>query len=223
MAEFDLVEIEERAVPELLMPSDFDRRAGVLNQDIHRMVGRGDELLQSGIRTPEDRLSVIECGQLLQVLSKNVTEFYKPIKQAIDNLKQPILDREHSDTERITAVKSKLAELLQQYDKAQEAIEAAARAAAEAAQVTKPGELPLPVAVVSSLPAKTRGKVGRTTWWAEVTSLPELVKAVAEGRAPQAAVIANESFLNKRADSDREGMDIPGVIARKKESVHFRP
>lgn len=222
MAEFDLVGTEDRAAPELLMPSDFDRRVGALRQEIHTITARADRLVESRIRTLEDRTAVIECGQLLQVVSKNVTEFYKPIKQAIDKLKQPILEREHEDSTRVADAKAALGELLLEYDKAQEAADAAARAAAEASQQTAPGELPLPVAVVASVPAKTRGKVDRTKWFAEVVDLPKLVAAVAAGDAPQAAVIANESFLNKRADSDREGMNIPGVVARKKESVHFR-
>ena len=222
MTEFDLVDTEERVAPELLMPSDFDRRLGALRQEIHTITIRSNQLIEQGIQTLEDRAAVIECGQLLQMITKNIVEFYKPIKQAIDKLKQPILDREHEDESRVAEAKTALGDLLLEFDKAQQVADEASRAAAEAAQESVPGELPLPVITVASVPAKTRGKIDRTKWFAEVIDLPKLVKAVATGNAPQPAVIANEKFLNKRADSDREGMNIPGVVARKKESVHFR-
>ena len=60
------------------------------------------------------------------------------------------------------------------------------------------------------------------TWRAEVTDFPKLVQSVARGEVLMMALLPNESWLNKRADSDREGMNIPGVEARKTEKVHFR-
>ncbi len=51
----------------------------------------------------------------------------------------------------------------------------------------------------------------RAVWKAEVTDLRTLVKAVAEGKAPLAAVEVNLSFLNKQAGSLKAEMAYPGV------------
>ena len=51
----------------------------------------------------------------------------------------------------------------------------------------------------------------RAVWKAEVTDLRALVKAVAEGKAPLAAIEANLSFLNKQAGSLKAEMAYPGV------------
>lgn len=60
------------------------------------------------------------------------------------------------------------------------------------------------------------------TWFSEVVSLMDLVKAVAEGRQPLLALEANMKFLNQQAKSLREEFNIPGCIAVKKTDYRVR-
>ena len=60
------------------------------------------------------------------------------------------------------------------------------------------------------------------TWFAEVTSLLDLVKAVAEGSQPMVALEPNIKFLNQQAKSLRNEFKIPGCIAVKKTDYRIR-
>jgi hypothetical protein len=63
-------------------------------------------------------------------------------------------------------------------------------------------------------PAKVSGISGRITYGAEVTSLIDLVKAVADGKAPLEAVSANTTFLGQQARAFKKaGPLYPGVTA----------
>lgn len=210
--------------PEVLMPRGYDSQLAALHAELSTILRHAETLLAGEIATLEEREQVIEAGRLLQSMTKSVTEFYKPIKQRIDQIKQPFLDLEKTDTEQLKNAKERLGVKVQEFDRRQTAIEAArneqnrAQAACDAVE----GELPPPSIVQALVPPKTRGKVERVTWRAEVTDFPKLVQSVARGEVLMMALLPNESWLNKRADSDREGMNIPGVEARKTEKVHFR-
>ncbi len=217
-------ELVPRTEPELLLPTDFSTQVATLRTQIAGVLHNAEPFTTAKITTIEERDKGIEAGRLLQVMSRNVAEFYKPIKQKIDGLKQPILDMEHADADRLKAAKDLLGTAIQDYEAREAAAEALrlAKAQQAAAQNSKKGELPLPANVPAVVPKKTHGRVSRTSWYAEVTDLAALVQAVASGKVPMQALLANQDFLDKRADSDREGMTIPGVIARKKDKVHFR-
>ena len=219
-----VTDLVETAEPELLMPSNFDRRLSSLRSDIARTVNHAQALCAHGILTVEDRDEVIQAGQLLQAMTKSVAEFYKPIKQGIDQLKQPILEMERADSESLKAKKDELGHLIQDFERRESETRAAALKAAQeiAAQSQTPGELPLPVIIPTTVPAKTRGKVERTTWKSEVVDFGKLIRAVAKGEVLSLALLPNQKWLDSRADSDREGMSIPGVVANKTEKVHFR-
>ncbi len=60
-------------------------------------------------------------------------------------------------------------------------------------------------------PEKAEGVSYRDVWGAEVTCLSELVKAVAEGKAPIGAIQANESYLGQWARMSKGTETIPGV------------
>ena len=206
------------------MPSGFDRRLGALHSEMTQILRHAEMVMETEIITVEHRDQVIQAGQLLQAMQKTVIEFFKPIKQRIDQLKQPILEMERTDTETLKTAKERLATAIQEFEKRQAAAEQARleenRAQAEAAAID--GELPPPVIVPAAVPVKTHGKVERTTWTAEVIDFMKLVRAVAAGQVLITALLPNEKWLNKRADADREAMDIPGVEVRKAEKVHFR-
>ena len=63
---------------------------------------------------------------------------------------------------------------------------------------------------------KTPGVSKSQRWYAEVVSLLDLVKAVAEGKAPVECLEANMPVLNKLATASRSMMKIPGVVAKTK-------
>jgi len=53
----------------------------------------------------------------------------------------------------------------------------------------------------------------RETWKAEVKDIKALCRAVADGRVPDTYVTANMTALNSRARSDKQAMQVPGVVA----------
>lgn len=74
------------------------------------------------------------------------------------------------------------------------------------------------------LPAleKVNGLSVLETWSAEVESLIDLVKAVAEGRAPLVSLEANTKFLNQQAKSLKTEFNIAGCKAVKKTGYQVR-
>jgi hypothetical protein len=60
-------------------------------------------------------------------------------------------------------------------------------------------------------PEKAEGVSYRDVWGAEVTCLSELVKAVAEGKAPFGALQANDTFLGQWARLTKGTESLPGV------------
>jgi hypothetical protein len=58
-----------------------------------------------------------------------------------------------------------------------------------------------------------KGLSSREEWKAEITSLPLLCKAIAEGRAPEHYVQANMTALNQMARANKNSLNVPGVRA----------
>lgn len=71
------------------------------------------------------------------------------------------------------------------------------------------------IAPVVAAPTYDRVKgIGiRETWSAQIVSIKDLCRAVADGRVPEMAVQGNMPWLNNRARSDKRLMQIPGVRA----------
>ena len=82
-------------------------------------------------------------------------------------------------------------------------MEAAAEAVMEAAPVIPKIEV--------AMPTKAEGVFYRDNWAAEVVSLADLVKAVAEGKAPMSALKADEVYLNGWARLTKGTESMPGV------------
>jgi hypothetical protein len=53
-------------------------------------------------------------------------------------------------------------------------------------------------------------------WYAEVSSLQMLCKAIAEGKQPVTLIQANMTALNSMAKALKSSMNIPGVVAKSK-------
>lgn len=104
---------------------------------------------------------------------------------------------------------------------------AAAHAAAEAA-TQQAAIAAMTAQVVTVVPeveqaAKVSGISGRTTYAAQIDNLLELVKAVAEGKAPIEAIQADTKFLNAQARAfKKQGQLYPGVSAIAERSIAAR-
>ncbi len=98
---------------------------------------------------------------------------------------------------------------------AQEAQEQAAMAAMTANVVT--------VTPAVEAPAKVSGISSRSTFSAEVIDLMELVKAVADGKAPIECIAPDTKFLGAQARAFKKaGQLYPGVLAKEERSIAAR-
>lgn len=187
-------------------------------------------------------------GRLLQASEKELSKLFTDTKQAIDQVKKPILQAEKEDIGAIKAAKDVLGSIVQAYNKEQdrshqiairEAQEVARKAAeeqrlAEAIHAAAMGDkeeseailnetpaLP-PAVIVQKSNAKITGEVQKTLYRGEVTNLILLVKAVAAGTVPVQALLANESWIDKQATAYNYGLNYPGVEVRENTKTHFR-
>jgi len=92
----------------------------------------------------------------------------------------------------------------------------------ETAEVLREQAESIPAPIVVSKVAKVSGISTRTTWYAEVTNKQELVKAIADGRAPLNLVSVNVTTLNKLAIALKQEFRIPGVVAKSKSDITAR-
>lgn len=98
-------------------------------------------------------------------------------------------------------------------EEARQQAEAAQSAQAEAQATAVTAEVVSIVPAVAA-PAKVSGIAGRVTYTAQVDDLLELVKAVAEGKAPVECICANDKFLGAQARAFKKaGALYPGVTA----------
>ena len=98
-------------------------------------------------------------------------------------------------------------------EEARQQAEAAQSAQAEAQATAVTAEVVSIVPTVAA-PAKVSGIAGRVTYTAQVDDLLELIKAVAEGKAPVECICANDKFLGAQARAFKKaGALYPGVTA----------
>lgn len=159
---------------------------------------------------------------------KRADELHKSITKKEKDMLTPIRDRKAS----LTTDMKRWADQEEQKRLAleREAKELARKAAEDealaiAAQLEKDGDkeqasavISAPVAVAPVIIQKTTptgfGSFTKKVWYAEVTDLMAMVKAVASGTAPLQAIQANESFLNNQAKQFTTGLRIPGVAPK---------
>lgn len=89
------------------------------------------------------------------------------------------------------------------------------------AVLSQPIVAPPPTASWSPVPP-SRGTSFKETWKMRVVSLPDLVKAVADGKAPENLILANESALNGIAKALKASAKIPGVEFYKETGTSVR-
>lgn len=192
--------------------------------------------------------TAIQLGRMLQALSGNITEFYRPVKQVFDAAKKIVLDMEKVDAGAVSTAKAELSKKVLAYEKAQERVRLEAeriarealrkaeeeRRLSEAIELEQAGykedavrlldaeELGAPVILQAVIPPKISGSVRRSKWRATVNNSLLLVKGIAEGKVPILAIKIDQSWLDKQADQFQGGLNYPGVSTYEEEKHHFR-
>jgi hypothetical protein len=236
-----------RIPPELLGPtSEYAKRHNALKADIQQLILDAGKIKQ--VTTPEELEFANNAGRVLQASSKEVTEFYKPLKKVVDDFKSPLLDHEKSFAGPIEAEKRRLGTLITSYNQeVQRKREEAERVAREEAdrvareeQLARAIELEesgddvgalqlldepimMPAIVIQQeAPVRMSGQVGKTTYKCVVTDVKALLKAVANGQAPMQCFTLDQSWLDKKAALEKDGFVLPGCRLDKQASTHFR-
>lgn len=78
---------------------------------------------------------------------------------------------------------------------------------------------PVMPAVLASPVPKVSGITSRDSYFATVTDIKALCRAVAEGKVPPMAIAANMQFLNSQARNLKQLMHYPGVIVQSKKII----
>jgi hypothetical protein len=189
-----------------------------------------------------DQSSLDRAGELLRsvaALRQEITAHYKPLKEKAHAAHKAICEAEASMLAhpvraegilrpRVSAYLAEQERLRQEEERRLQAEEEERqRLASIAAAVEAEGqgasreevdaiayEEPVPVRVIAPPTVQApRGIAPRETWSAEVTSLRDLAKAVAEGKITDAAILPNMVLLNNQARALKGELKIPGVRA----------
>ena len=225
--------------------SEYERRWLSLKRDAEQLVLDSSKIVR--VTTPEEMEQANNAGRVLQAESKEIELFYTPLKRQVDSFKAPLLAHEKALSVAVDAEKRRLGGLLTEYNREQERIrqeeerlarEAAEKAAreeqlqraieleaagdAEAAEQILEEPVFAPAVIQTQAPMKVAGQVGSLVYSATVTDFRALLKAVVEGKAPLACVVADTSYLNSKAKLEKEGFNVPGVRLDKTSKTHFR-
>lgn len=142
----------------------------------------------------------------------------KPLKEAEDAVSMAIRRWDAQQTQ-LREERQRQAQLKAEEDARVEAAkqaEFAEMAGASAQEVEAIASAPIAV-VAAPVEATYERRVGATprklSWKGRVTDMKKLCAAIGKGQAPVTFVEPNESAINSRANSDRNTMNIPGVVA----------
>lgn len=111
----------------------FDVKRSAMRTEYGRIIVNSAELKE--ITTPEDAEKATQFGRLLQAGKSESEKFFKTFKQAMDELKKPILEAERADVGALDTEKARLGSMLTKYnqecEKKRQEEERVAREAAE--------------------------------------------------------------------------------------------
>lgn len=155
---------------------------------------------------------------------------YEPLEEAEKIVKSKRIEY-FDEQERIAREKQ---EKLEREARAEEerkrkALEERARKAEEAGKAEKAEELRqkaeevrVEAPIVAPRVENIKGESIREQWYAEVTDLKLLCKAIAEGKAPITFIEANMPMLNKQAASMKNTWEYPGVVFKSRRISSMR-
>ncbi len=200
-------------------------------------VGQHVELAKAiNITTQEQYANAGELRAGLKALDKKAVDFFKPLKQKIDESKKVVLDAEKKVREPLAEAgrilnpklisweneqeRKRLAEQRRLQEIAQKQAEKDAKAEAkalekegrseEAAIVRETPVEPSAVVVATSTP-KVAGLVRRENWKFEVTHFAAVLAEVMEGRQPAGILQINEMVIGAQVRSLKGDFKCPGI------------
>jgi hypothetical protein len=192
----------------------FEGAAGVLRT----IKGRHNELdaLRKGITKPLDDAKKAVMNMFRTPLER--------LKNAENITKASMLTYTREQEAKRVAEEARLQEIAR---KEREKIERAAERAAKAGKEEKAEALEaiaeaVPVPVVAEATPKVAGQSVRNTYHAQVTDKMALIKAVAEGKAPDVLLEPNMTALNGQARALKQAMNYPGVQLRIEQTLSSR-
>ena len=146
-----------------------------------------------------------------------------PLVEA-ENIIKPLISKFLAEEERKRKAEEdrlrKIAEAEAEDRRLAEALQAEADGnSEEAAAILDEEPAYIPPPIVPRTVSTGGGIAMRENWLCRVENLMALVKAVAEGKAPLAAVNANVVFLGQQARSLRSEMQYPGVVVYSEKSI----
>lgn len=147
-------------------------------------------------------------------------KYYKPLDDARRNIKRLMSDYD-MEQERIRKEEERRlqeeARKREEERRLQEALEAEAAGEKEEAEaILEEPVYVAPVVVQKSTPKMTGGPIYQERWFATVTNIKDLCRAVANGQASPECVLPNMPVLNKLAVALKTSMNVPGVRAESK-------
>ncbi len=240
-------ELTVQTAPEILLPSgDYQVETARLRTENKRILALASHIVS--ITNEDEHEKAVAVGRLVQAVSKQLAEHYKPYKSKVDAVKKVILEDERKDTEEASKEKARLGALVLDWDRDQEKKrqeqmrvdreraqrEEEERRLADAIYLEQQGQseeaeavlnesaMPIPVITQKVNASRLPGQVVRTKYRGKVVGFHSLVKAVAEGKVPILALEVNQSFVNTQANQFREALDWPGVVVEIEVSSHFR-
>jgi hypothetical protein len=232
--------------PTLLGPgSEYERRQVALKKDVDRLLTDARKITQ--VTSAEEEENANNAGRVLQVESKEIENFFDPVKRQINDFKAPVLQHEHECADPIEAEKKRIGSLItawklkcrrEQEEKDRIAREEAERQAredqlnraidlessgdAEAAAQVLEEPIFAPAVTLSPAAPKLAGQVGTSKLKVTVKNAKEVYKAIAEGKLSVECAPINVAWLNKKANLEKQGFNVPGCIAEPDYGTHFR-
>ena len=162
----------------------------------------------------EKRKSIIK--PLKESVSK-ITDLFKPPLETLKSCEMLIKEKMvwyQKEQEKIRLEQEAKARAVQRKEQErlrEEATKAAKRGDNEISEIMEREADMLPVITPLATKPKAKGTSVRKTWSAKITDKMELIKAVAEGRAPARYLEVNIKELDKSARALKDDMMVPGV------------
>ena len=204
------------------------------------------EARQFRVSTTEQYTAAGERLKGIMALKKRVNETFDPIiKKAHEAHREAVAQKRNHETPLIEAenlykqsmvtfqreqerqAREQQAKLDEAARKEREKLEAQAAKAEAKGKTERAEELrtraeTVPAPVVQIETPKVAGISTRETWKATVTDFRALLVGVIEGKVPEGAVMANDSFLNAQARLQKSALKYPGVSVEAVQTMSSR-
>ena len=198
--------------------------------DAYTQANTDGGILAEGLRKAEAerkrlKAPVLEAGRRIDALFDRLMEPFRLAKKAIETAMLGYERKKEEERRRIEEEARKRA-VAEQTRLDNLALANAGRAEAaghgEKAQEILENVPTIPVPVVPTLTPTVAGSFTRKRWKGRVVNLKLLAEAVGNGSIPTEAILANETWLNKRADALRKEFNVPGCEAYEDAGKTFR-